>query len=907
MRIRSKFIMLVASILFFAGANMASAARFYLDPASASITSTCEVAVNIMIDTEGQPAAGGDAFLLYDPAKLEIIDQNAAVPGVQIREGDTFQLYAYNKADPATGTIRLGAVNVLGTFNGVGNYGSVVMKAKSGATSADLTFDYTPGASKDSNITDIFSNDFLTSVAGGTYTFVTKAFCGTDSQPPAVDTLNPAAGATGVPLNANIKFDIFDILSGVDLDSVTVDVNGVVYKKGNAGFAYTGAAARYAITIDPTSDFLANSPVIVKINGKDKDGNVMTTYQYSFNQPVLDNASPYVTGASPSAGAKNIPLNSNIVFHVKDDGTGVDINTVFVKVDGVVYKLGDSGFSYSGNPGDYFITIDPISDFLAGTPVSVSINATDLGENVMGTVSYSFNHPNIDSEPPFVTSPSPFPGDRGISTDTNVSFHVRDSFSGVNIDSVVVDINGTVYTNGNPAFSFSGSPDDYVIVLDPVSGLPANVEITVRINAADVTGNAMSTYTYRFNKPAICGDGYVEEDLGEQCEPPGNGSCSEDCTLLACEVVVGEPVCGNKIVEEGEQCEPPGLGLCSLECILIPVEEAKEEEVLISREDLPEDIQNELEVLEKDEDEDGLPDVIEKIYGTNLLTGDSDGDGISDIEEILDYGTSPNDNEVVDMRTRVVNWKDGDVTSSRSLFIKGVSFAEKNVKVFANIAGGSSFFLGETTSDAENKFALISEIGLEEGEYFLQAKSYDNNGQVIDESLPIKIIVDFGRVVPPPKIEMIDTVHVIEDRRTVIFNQQPLVFGTSVPDSQVFITFESSIFSSTILSDSLSGFFSLFAPRPFEFGNHQLTAYAVTSDGIASGPVQVPFEVKESLLLKLRSFSYWWVLMILGLVLLGYFFYNRFIDEDHWEDGDHCDRNDEKKGRVKDKYGSNND
>lgn len=42
-----------------------------------------------------------------------------------------------------------------------------------------------------------------------------------------------------------------------------------------------------------------------------------------------------------------------------------------------------------------------------------------------------------------------------------------------------------------------------------------------------------------------------------------------------------------------------------------------------------------------DRDGDGLLDVEERRYGTNIFDADTDGDGLYDGEEIFDYGTSP--------------------------------------------------------------------------------------------------------------------------------------------------------------------------------------------------------------------------------------------------------------------------
>src|SRR6266705_515749 len=61
---------------------------------------------------------------------------------------------------------------------------------------------------------------------------------------------------------------------------------------------------------------------------------------------------------------------------------------------------------------------------------------------------------------------------------------------------------------------------------------------------------------------AVCGDGIVDADFGETCDPPGsvlpNGNvCQADCTF-----------CGDGTVQsqEGELCEPPGTASCDNAC-----------------------------------------------------------------------------------------------------------------------------------------------------------------------------------------------------------------------------------------------------------------------------------------------------------------------------------------------------
>ncbi len=62
-------------------------------------------------------------------------------------------------------------------------------------------------------------------------------------------------------------------------------------------------------------------------------------------------------------------------------------------------------------------------------------------------------------------------------------------------------------------------------------------------------------------KMSACGDGIVDKNAGEQCEPPNTNTCDAQCHL--------KPVCGNGMRENGEQCDDGNtvnLDGCSATC-----------------------------------------------------------------------------------------------------------------------------------------------------------------------------------------------------------------------------------------------------------------------------------------------------------------------------------------------------
>jgi Bacterial Ig-like domain len=260
----------------------AHAAKLALSPATGEFKIGCATAVNIVINTEGKDSMAADAFLYYNPNELDIVDQMSSVPGVQLRPGSVYESYPGNIA--GGGVIRLTAFNRQGYFNGRGILGSIVFKAKPGIQTSSIRFDYTPGATTDSNVADVNSNDMLDGVYGGIYSFTTGQ-CSTDSTPPTTDEMSPAPGDMGVPPDGKVIFNLKDNMTGVDINTVKVQVNDTTYtKNGDTKFTYEGNPNNYKITITPVQKFLNNEPVHVKIDAQDLAGNAMAEKVYSFNE-----------------------------------------------------------------------------------------------------------------------------------------------------------------------------------------------------------------------------------------------------------------------------------------------------------------------------------------------------------------------------------------------------------------------------------------------------------------------------------------------------------------------------------------------------------------------------------------------------------------------------------------------
>ncbi|MBI5071517.1 Ig-like domain-containing protein [Candidatus Falkowbacteria bacterium] len=297
--------------------HFVSAARFDLSPATAEFVTGCDSAVNININTEGRVSDAANILIHYNPASVEIIDANPGAAGIQIRNGNAYEAYADNTVLPAEGLIRLTGFSFLERLSDQGVFGTIIFRGRPGATNATFTIDFLAGSTTDSNIAEyLTSDDLLTGVANGSYTF-RGGSCVADVTPPYVSNPSPVPDATGVPIDANVTFNISDSQSGVDLDSVTVNVDGTIYTEdGEDRFSYLGSPGEYSVAVNPAADFTPGAPVLVEINAADLNGNRMTPYRYVFNQPAVPPTPPSCAAlgcAAPTTCATEPVLPEEII------------------------------------------------------------------------------------------------------------------------------------------------------------------------------------------------------------------------------------------------------------------------------------------------------------------------------------------------------------------------------------------------------------------------------------------------------------------------------------------------------------------------------------------------------------------------------------------------------------------
>jgi hypothetical protein len=312
-----------------------------------------------------------------------------------------------------------------------------------------------------------------------------------DKTPPFTTNHNPARGAGNVPLNTDIVVEVYDAQLGVDSTSLQMNVVDV---SGTTSVTRIGSAPKsYRLRFQPSTPFRDNQIVQVQINAADlasPPNSLQPPDAYSFTT-ILDGAPPFTLNHFPARSATQVPVDTKIEVRLRDLLTGVDRDSILMRVNGSVVNP-----IISGDSLEYLLSYQPPVKFRLNDTVRVQIEATDLAAtpNRMPPDSYEFFTAR-DEKPPFTINHYPARGATNVPPNTAIAVEVRDDLSGVDSASIVVKINGD-FTQFNLQRGTSG----YVVSFRPSVPFALNDTVRVSIDANDraVPPNVMRTEHYYF-------------------------------------------------------------------------------------------------------------------------------------------------------------------------------------------------------------------------------------------------------------------------------------------------------------------------------------------------------------------------------------------------------------------------
>lgn len=189
---------------------------------------------------------------------------------------------------------------------------------------------------------------------------------------PIITLVSPTDGTLTVNNKLPITFKVTDEVkgSGVDLSSVVLTLDGVAYKQGSAGMAFSSIANGYQFTYTPQAA-MKDGPHTVKITASDRDGNAATAVSASY---TLDTTKPQLTVSSPANGL--ITNNPALTLKGVTNDTGASPVTITASLNGAnigaITVANDGSFSKGLTLKEGNNTIVVTSRDAAGNTTSVT-------------------------------------------------------------------------------------------------------------------------------------------------------------------------------------------------------------------------------------------------------------------------------------------------------------------------------------------------------------------------------------------------------------------------------------------------------------------------------------------------------------------------------------------------------
>ena len=280
----------------------------------------------------------------------------------------------------------------------------------------------------------------------------------------SVDTVAPATPSS----TAQISNTDTPVISGVAIvvsgETLTVTVNGVTYTQGDGDLVLNDNGS-WELTIPDDNNLNDGNYNVVAII-TDQAGNFAT----ETNTLSVDTVAP----ATPTSIVQISNTDTPII-----SGTATDVSdgTLVVTINGVTYTEADANLVLNSN-GSWNLTI-PQNDALPDGIYNVTAAVTDAAGNT--TIAVSENALTVDTKPPVV------PGITSMTTSDNTPFIEGTAFLTAG-ETLTVEINGVTYTqtDGNIIVNSDGN---WTLTI-PASDALADGRYQIVATATDGAGNS---------------------------------------------------------------------------------------------------------------------------------------------------------------------------------------------------------------------------------------------------------------------------------------------------------------------------------------------------------------------------------------------------------------------------------
>jgi|GEM_PF-522117 len=353
-----------------------------------------------------------------------------------------------------------------------------------------------------------------------------------DVTPPAVNTVTPANGATGVLRNI-----LPSIVFSEPIDQASLQNAITLTAPGNTpvSFTLTYNNATRTATLTPVSLLEYNTAYAIVVKSgtsgvKDLAGNALAI-DYSWNFTTLaDVVAPAVTSTVPADGASNVSVATAIRISFSEPLNAATVSGSTVSLRGLLGLPVTATISYDAAQQTIVVTPASNLSYLIGYSVVVNTGVKDLADNALGS-NYTLNFTTesfLDLTPPQVTSVSPANGATAISANTTIQVSFNEDMQPASISTTSIELRDNAATL-----------------------IPATVSYNATTRTATLIPSAHLGYLAVYNVKVKSGSSGVKDDAGNALSADYNSSFTTEADMVAPTVTQAIPAPGTTGVSVG--------------------------------------------------------------------------------------------------------------------------------------------------------------------------------------------------------------------------------------------------------------------------------------------------------------------------------------------------------------------
>ena len=409
---------------------------------------------------------------------------------------------------------------------------------------------FTPAALLTQTFYYVYVQSGLQDTAG--HSFVATQFyfypgSSTDTTAPALVSLMPPAGSTGVGDNALLSAAFNEVINLATVNPSTVVLTGPGTTPIPFSLSVDGGNMRIVVT--PQSALPDNTTITLQLNGiQDVAGNSAAPASTVFTTgPTVDTIRPSIVGASIASGETAVPVNA--VFEFRADEP-LNASTVAALTNQFLYDYSTgyvTGGTLSVIGGGMTIVYVPPAPLQTNHDYFVNLSTViqDLAGNPLQNFTPSFHTSSVsDSTPPVMMAVTPGAGLINVPRNARMRVQFDEAVDGTTLGSV------TLLRSGTPVAGMTVSLENGNRTLNLT--LPAllqgasNYTISVA-GVRDLAGNLMPTATSSFSTGTAVDLSY----FGSQAvQTPLNGATGVP-TSVAPTVLFDQPVDAVSVLNAG--------------------------------------------------------------------------------------------------------------------------------------------------------------------------------------------------------------------------------------------------------------------------------------------------------------------------------------------------------------------